>query len=202
MVSWLIWLCSLWSEICRTLTIQVGCTRARTIKNHQNAFLLRAPAAPYKQKSNNVWKTDEALMLCPKSHINMCVLTPQGNALLWSRFVLGWAQFNANSNFGSSDHGLLANGPLLTQTSFGLIAMATDTGIPLVHLREKCPNTLVIFLPIFYEWKWKIILPKSLKSWSNSGILKPDLLFSPYLIGTYQFLHIASRNSGPFNVVP
>ncbi len=33
--------------------------------------------------------------------INMCLLTRQGNALLWSQFVLGWVQ--RNSNFGSSD---------------------------------------------------------------------------------------------------
>ncbi len=30
---------SLRSEICRTLKIQVGCTHARTNKNHRNAFL-------------------------------------------------------------------------------------------------------------------------------------------------------------------
>ncbi len=30
----------LWSEICRTLKIQVGCTNARGKKNHLNAFLL------------------------------------------------------------------------------------------------------------------------------------------------------------------
>ncbi len=36
---------------------------------------------------------------------NMCLLTLQGNALLWSHFVLGWVQ--RNSNFGSSDRRLM-----------------------------------------------------------------------------------------------
>ncbi len=35
---------------------------------------------------------------------NMCLLTLQGNALMWSQFVLGWVQ--RNSNFGSSDRTL------------------------------------------------------------------------------------------------
>ncbi len=34
----------------------------------------------------------------------LCLLTLQGNALLWSQVVLGWVQ--RNSNFGSSDHRL------------------------------------------------------------------------------------------------
>ena len=29
-------------------------------------------------------------------YLNMCLLTPQGNALLWSQFVLGWVQRNSN----------------------------------------------------------------------------------------------------------
>ncbi len=37
----------------------------------------------------------------PPETFNMCLLTPQGNALLWSLFVLGRVQRNAN--FGSSD---------------------------------------------------------------------------------------------------
>ncbi len=35
---------------------------------------------------------------------DMCLLTLQGNALLWSQFGLGWVQ--RNSNFGSSEHRL------------------------------------------------------------------------------------------------
>ncbi len=38
-------------------------------------------------------------------HFYMCRLTLQGNALLWSQFVLGWMQ--QNSNFGSSDRRLI-----------------------------------------------------------------------------------------------
>ncbi len=39
-------------------------------------------------------------------HFYMCLLTLQGNALLWSQFVLGWVQ--RNLNFGSSDRRLTA----------------------------------------------------------------------------------------------
>ncbi len=70
------------SEICRTPRIQVGCTHARTTKNHRNAFL---------------WSLQKVIL-------KMCLLTPQRNALLWSRLVLGWVQ--RNSNFGSLDRRL------------------------------------------------------------------------------------------------
>ena len=36
------------------------------------------------------------------ANFNMCLLTPQKNALLWSVLVLGWVQWY--SNFGSLDH--------------------------------------------------------------------------------------------------
>ncbi len=107
---------SLRSEICRTLRIQVGCTHARTIKNHHNAFL---------------WGTQNAILICTSWHFSeMHCCGPsfeqfvlgwvQRNlnfgssdhrlwgfseyALLWSQFVLGWVQ--RNLNFGSSDHRL------------------------------------------------------------------------------------------------
>ncbi len=80
---------SLRSEICRTLRIQVGCTHARTTKHHGNAFLWSLQKFP---------------------------LTPQRNALLWSRLVLGWVQ--RNSNFGSLDRKLY---PFVIQLDYFLI---------------------------------------------------------------------------------
>ena len=62
---------SLRSEICRTL--RVGCTHARTIKNHHNAFPLGLPGTYYGDKINE----------------NMYLLTLQGNALLWSQLFMG-----------------------------------------------------------------------------------------------------------------
>ena len=50
------------------------------------------------------------------ANFNMCLLTPQGNALLWSHLVLGWVQ--RNSNFRSSDRRLVLdlNFRILIQT--------------------------------------------------------------------------------------
>ncbi len=45
---------SLRSEICRTFRIQVGCTHARTIKNHHNAFLWSLQKATLKVGSQKI----------------------------------------------------------------------------------------------------------------------------------------------------
>ena len=163
---------SLRSEICRSLRIQVGCTHARTTKNHRNAFLWSLQKAILKFASRKIGRNSIPILcivqvenhqfwgdFSPESHIkicqrknwakffpyslysagwkssimgwffpigltsdfekrqfgpvrptfiqanfNMCLLTPQRNALLWSRLVLGWVQ--RNLNFGSLDRRL------------------------------------------------------------------------------------------------
>ncbi len=52
---------SLWSEICRTLRIQVGCTHARTTKNHYNALLWSQLVLGWVQRNSNFWSSDRRL---------------------------------------------------------------------------------------------------------------------------------------------
>ena len=55
---------------------------------------------------------------------NMCLLTPQRNALLWSRLVLGWVQ--RNLNFGSLDRRLIDSKHCKPITGTYLIFLFSD----------------------------------------------------------------------------
>ncbi len=63
------------------------------------------------------------------ANFNMCLLTPQRNALLWFRLVLGWVKWNLN--FGSLDRRLpSALSSSFTKTSRSMITQLLD------HLSE------------------------------------------------------------------
>ncbi len=87
---------SLRSEICRVPRNWIRCTHHRTILDHLNAFIWGLRRAILKFASRKVGRK-----FFP---INSTGASPQGNALLWSQFVLAWVQ--RMSIFGSSDHRL------------------------------------------------------------------------------------------------
>ncbi len=90
----------LWSEICRIPRNWIRCTHPRTIKDHHNAFIWGLRRAVLKFDSRKVGRK-----FFPRSPTRlMGLLTPQGNALFWSQFVLAWVQ--QIPIFGSSDRRL------------------------------------------------------------------------------------------------
>ncbi len=74
----------------------------------------------------------------------MCLLTLQGNALLWFQFVLGWVQ--QNSNFGSSDHRLIGLLPFIdfwevsSQSNYDMCEMGPDCTVYLA-ITARLPAT-------------------------------------------------------------
>ncbi len=73
---------------------------------------------------------------------NMCLLTPQGNALLWSQFVLGLVQ--QNSNFGSSDHRLKPT----KNTSFAALPAAAAASAAAVTAEEDEEVVLLLLVAL------------------------------------------------------